>query len=342
VRHSCATLSLDLDDLWSYLKVRGDPAWQEFPSYLEEFVPRLVRFLDELGLRITVFVVGADAARPGTERLLELLVKHGHELGNHSYSHDSWLRAYPAKRLAEEIDRTDEAIERAVGSRPLGFRGPGFSWNGDLLNLLAQRNYVYDASTFPTFLTPLARAYYFRTARVEQGERERRRMLFGSWRDGFLPLRPYRWQVNGGRTLLEIPVTTMPGLRTPFHLSYLVYLSRFSMTAMEWYMRAALASCRIASVPPSVLLHPTDLLDARGVPRLAFFPGMDLSAEHKETVLRRALSLLVDQFDVCPLGQFSHQLAGSSLAVRSAPDESASVEASFPTGHNSRRYVGNL
>ena len=30
-----ATLSLDLDDAWSYRKTHGDPGWKELPTYLD-------------------------------------------------------------------------------------------------------------------------------------------------------------------------------------------------------------------------------------------------------------------------------------------------------------------
>ena len=35
-----ASLSLDLDNKWSYLKTHGDPGWESFPSYLGILVPR--------------------------------------------------------------------------------------------------------------------------------------------------------------------------------------------------------------------------------------------------------------------------------------------------------------
>ena len=45
-----ASLSLDLDNLWSYLKIHGDPAWEALPSYLGVAVPRVLGFLAERGL----------------------------------------------------------------------------------------------------------------------------------------------------------------------------------------------------------------------------------------------------------------------------------------------------
>ena len=34
-----ASISLDLDDQWSYMKVHGDEGWETFPSYLDVVLP---------------------------------------------------------------------------------------------------------------------------------------------------------------------------------------------------------------------------------------------------------------------------------------------------------------
>ncbi len=57
-----ASLSLDADNKWSYLKTHGDPGWESFPSYLDVLVPRVLNFLAQRKLLITFFVVGQDAA----------------------------------------------------------------------------------------------------------------------------------------------------------------------------------------------------------------------------------------------------------------------------------------
>ncbi|RMD81773.1 MAG: polysaccharide deacetylase, partial [Candidatus Dadabacteria bacterium] len=161
-----AGLSLDLDNAWSYLKTHGSRAWRELPSYLDVLVPRALDLLEELGLRITFFIVGQDAALARHHRVLRLIVERGHEVGNHSFSHEPWLHLYDPARIAEEIDQSARAIEEATGARPRGFRGPGFSVSPAVLEALADRGYLYDASTLPTYLGPLARLYYFRRARL--------------------------------------------------------------------------------------------------------------------------------------------------------------------------------
>ncbi len=90
-------------------------------------------------------------------------------------------------------------------------------------------------------LNPLARAYLFSTSNLTAEEKKQRSALFGTWKDAFRPVRPFQWSLNGGR-LLELPVTTLPGLKVPMHLSYLIYLAKFSRVAARAYLRFALAS----------------------------------------------------------------------------------------------------
>lgn len=297
-----ASVSLDADNLWSYLKVHGDGAWQSWPSYLDRLVPLALETLSALDLRVTFFVVGRDAELAPDRAVLRELTARGHEVGNHSYHHEPWLHRYTAAQLDDEIRRAEDAIADATGSRPTGFRGPGFSWSPALLEVLAARGYRYDASTLPTFIGPLARAYYFRTARLSREERAERALLFGSVRDGFRPVRPYRWELPSGRRLLEIPVTTIPGIRLPFHLTYLLYLSRISERLMSAYLRSAIAACRLTGVAPSFLLHPLDLLSGEDVPELRFFPGMDLPSARKRELFLRTLTVLRDAFTLVPMG----------------------------------------
>src|SRR6266699_2475525 len=89
-----ASVSLDLDDKWTYMKTHGDARWESFPSYLETVVPRVLRFLGERSLRITFFIVGQDAALARNGRVLRSIAEAGHEVGNHSFHHEPWLHLY--------------------------------------------------------------------------------------------------------------------------------------------------------------------------------------------------------------------------------------------------------
>ena len=302
-----ASVSLDLDNLWSYQKVHGDAGWESFPSYLDVVVPRVLDFLAARGLRITFFIVGQDAALPKNRDAMARLGLTDHEVGNHSFAHEPWLHRYSPEQVDDELARAETAIFDATGKRPRGFRGPGFSVSATVLEVLLRRGYRYDASTLPTYIGPLARAYYFMTAQLRREQREEREVLFGTVRDGLRPVGPYLWDLPAG-PLLEVPVTTFPGVKVPIHLSYVLYLSTFSPLAARTYFRTALSACRAAGVEPSLLLHPLDFLGGDDVRELAFFPAMGLPAATKVERVSAYLGDLADRFDVVPMGVHAEDL----------------------------------
>ncbi|MDX2288228.1 MAG: polysaccharide deacetylase family protein [Hyphomicrobiaceae bacterium] len=314
-----ASLSLDLDNVWAYLKTNGDPGWQTFPGYFDLVVPRILEMLDRHGLRITFFVVGQDAARAENAAALRSIAQAGHEIANHSFHHEPWIAMRPPAEIDAELAATEDALLAATGQRPVGFRGPSFALSADLLDVLAARGYRYDASTFPSVLGPLARAYYFANARIDRDGRRQRQAMFGSFTDGLRPLRPYRWATTA-RPVIELPVTTWPGLRVPIHLTYVMFLAARSPALARTYFATALTACRVAGVAPSILLHPTEFLGADDTDRLAFFPGMGLAAEVKLAVLDAALTRLAASFRVVTMCEHADLAeATGRLSVRNVP-----------------------
>jgi peptidoglycan/xylan/chitin deacetylase (PgdA/CDA1 family) len=317
VQAPVASLSLDLDNQWSYMKIHGDAGWERYPSYLDVVVPRAIDLLGSLGLRVTVFVVGQDAALAKNRASISALAEAGHEIGNHSFRHEPWLDRYSEPEMHDELGRAEDAIEDVTGVIPRGFRGPGYALSKTAVRVLIARGYEYDASTLPTVVGPLARAYYFRTARLTEAERAERSTLYGSWQDGLRPITPYRWTV-GSHTLVELPVTTFPVLRLPIHMSYIVKLSSYSAAAAARYFDAAIRFCKAKSIGPSILLHPLDLISSTDVSGLDFFPGMSIPVLQKLEWVAAACERLARAFDVVPLGEHVARVARTNLPVRSA------------------------
>ena len=75
-----ASLSLDLDNKWSYMKTHGDAGWESLPSYLDVCVPRVLKFLKERDLQITFFIVGQDAALDKNSKAIGQIAEAGHEI----------------------------------------------------------------------------------------------------------------------------------------------------------------------------------------------------------------------------------------------------------------------
>jgi peptidoglycan-N-acetylglucosamine deacetylase len=108
----------------------GDPAtmaltFDDGPN--PSITPGLLDLLERYDARGTFFLTGKHTrAFPG---LAKELSDRGHAVGNHTETHPK-LTFLSSRRIAEELDRCDEAITSATGKAirwmrpPFGFRGP--------------------------------------------------------------------------------------------------------------------------------------------------------------------------------------------------------------------------
>jgi peptidoglycan-N-acetylglucosamine deacetylase len=308
-----ASISLDLDNQWAYLKTQGIESWSTFPSYLDKVVPRILGQLEQLDQKITFFVVGADAERAENHSALSSIAAAGHEIANHSYLHEPWLHLYSPTELNNDFDRTERALEAISGRKPVGFRGPGFSSSPAVRAELCRRGYQYDASVFPTVIGPLARTYFMLKSNLSPEEKAKRSGLYGSFRSAFGSLSPYAIEPG----LMEMPVTTLPLLRLPVHMSYLLFLAQFSEGLARMYWRTALMLCRVRGISPSMLLHPTDYLDITDVPEFTFFPGIRIPAARKMNLVRDVIASLQRHYR--PTTMLEHQREVASQSIVSSP-----------------------
>ena len=311
-----ASLSLDLDNKWSYLRTYGSSSWREYPSYLPSVVPTILEFLRRHDLKITFFVVGRDVKSPKHTECIQSIAADNHDIANHSFNHQPWLHLLSDEELDREIGSTEEAIFDVTGRETNGFRGPGYSISKTHLNVLARRGYRYDASVFPNLLNPLSRAYLFAKSSLSREEKEQRKGLFGSFSDAMRPVEAFVWELSSDR-LIEIPVTTMPFFRLPFHFSYILYLSAYSKWLAILYFRFALNLCLRASTVPSLLLHPLDFLGGEDEPDISFFPGMNLTRSHKLDILSRCITELTRGFRVLSMAAQIAEIENSGQDLRS-------------------------
>jgi hypothetical protein len=302
-----ASFSLDLDNTWSYLKDHCDPRWKSYPSCLSTVVPIVLDFLASRELKLTFFVIGKDAQCDYNLKALKQLADHGHEIGNHSLNHEASMQNLGEDEIANELAEAQKAIERATGYKPLGFRGPGYCSSRALLNAVRNLGFEYDCSTLPSILSPVARIVLFRGVEMGPEDKDARKEHFGRFRDGYRPLKPFEWRTQRG-DLLEIPVTTIPLLRVPFHMTYLMWLRQYSESLSLGYLRFALFVCRMRRIEPSFLLHSLDFLGKDDVPELARFPGMLLARKHKLEFLDKVMTVFQSAFDVVPMAEHARRI----------------------------------
>ena len=91
------------------------------------YTPAVLDLLKRWNARATFFVLGKEVE--AHSELARRIVAEGHALGSHGYSH-TLLAFLSASRTWEELERADQAIQAATGSRPkllrppYGFRNP--------------------------------------------------------------------------------------------------------------------------------------------------------------------------------------------------------------------------
>jgi len=49
--------------------------------------------------------------------VLKSIIERGHEIGNHSFHHESWLKTYSKEKIEAEIEMAEEAIVKATGNK---------------------------------------------------------------------------------------------------------------------------------------------------------------------------------------------------------------------------------
>lgn len=103
-----------------------------------DLTPDLADLLRKHGAQATFFVLGEKAARHPD--VVRHLLRDGHTIGNHGFSHRRLLGT-PRRHIDAEVGRTDRLLRAITGRRPRLFRPP-YGWFGPgLLHVLKANEY---------------------------------------------------------------------------------------------------------------------------------------------------------------------------------------------------------
>ncbi len=258
---SFVSVSIDLDEIECYLAIHGIPVDGDGGAsdlVYSKGLPRAMRLFEELGIKATYFVVGKDLEKsPASRSLVQELALAGNEIGNHTMTHRYDFSTLSAREQEEEIRLGGDAIERATGARPIGFRAPGYNVNLGILALLEEQGYQYDSSVFP------CPAYYAAKAgaigiKALQGRRSA--SIVGDPRVLTAPTLPYRVDdvnlYSRGNGFPELPISVVTKARLPF-----IGTSISVMGSVP----AKLLAKQAAKLPfVNLELHGIDFIDAEG------------------------------------------------------------------------------
>jgi hypothetical protein len=218
-----AAISVDLDEVPRYSAIHGhtSPAGPSAHAVYDRCIPRLTEWLSDESIRATFFAIGEDLGRNENREAISSLHDAGHEIANHSYHHRYDLTRLALAEMREDVERGADAIEGACGTRPTGFRAPGYTVTDALFSALDVAGVEYDSSVFP------CPSYYAAKVAALAAIRLRRRTsvsivdspsVLRAPREPYRIGRPY-WRRGDG--MLELPIGVTP-LQLPFIGSSLI------------------------------------------------------------------------------------------------------------------------
>ncbi|MDY7228990.1 polysaccharide deacetylase family protein [Hyalangium rubrum] len=307
-----ASISVDLDSLHHYCRIHGLPETvlddRARALVYATAVPRFQELLGAVGVPGTFFAIGEDLSDAGAAAALRRAHDAGIEVANHSYAHDYALTRRAPESIREELVRGEEAILAVTGTRPVGFRAPGYTLNAALYAATVERGYLYGSSVFPAAPYYAAKAAVMGalalTGRPSRSVLDSPRVLLAP-RTPYRPepAQPYR---RGAGPVLELPMAVTPGVRFPF-------IGTFATTLPLFGIRAAWLACR-GDAFFNFELHAVDVLDETdGIPPELVRQQRDLlvSASRKMQRLETLFRWLKEERDVVTLREAAERLSHS-------------------------------
>ena len=142
------TFDLDAETMWT----SRDPANRDRPVLLSQGaygwkvgMPRILALLERYGIAATFFIPGEVIEARWS--LCEEVLKKGHEIAHHSWSH-RWITSLTADEELEEMNRGIEIIHRLTGKNPAGWRSPAAEFSPRTLPMLIEKGFSYSSNFF--------------------------------------------------------------------------------------------------------------------------------------------------------------------------------------------------
>ncbi len=145
-------LTVDLEDwfqVYNFSRVIPFCEWHSQEQRIVRNTQRLLDILDQHNTKATFFVLGWTAEH--YPFLVKEIQARGHEIACHGYNHKPIFKMN-RHEFKEDLEKAVNAIKKATGFVPKGFRAPSFSVRKDTLwalDVLKQKGFEYDSSMVP-------------------------------------------------------------------------------------------------------------------------------------------------------------------------------------------------
>ncbi|MFC1475536.1 XrtA system polysaccharide deacetylase [Candidatus Zixiibacteriota bacterium] len=225
-------LSVDVED-WFQAEAQTGAVkfadWENIELRVWPNVMTLLAIFERFGVHATFFMLGWIVEKlPG---IVESIAAGGHEIGSHGYTHRLAFNQ-DRSEFTKDIEQSVALIRKAADVEIKGYRAPSFSigertpW---AWKVLADAGLAYDSSIFPVHHD-----------------------TYGS---PDLPRYPFRFELEDGRVVDEIPLTTVRFMGHNLPAAGGGYLRLFPY----WYTRRAIRAANRIGQPAVVYLHPWEI-----------------------------------------------------------------------------------
>ena len=296
-------IQIDVDGLWVIFQHFGFEHSCSEDLLYESALPGFLDFFDAHNVKATLFVVGKDLQTPFKVKLLKKAVENGHEIANHTMNHAEGFSFLPLDKKIKEIEDAERIIRDTLGVNVKGFRTPSNDVDSETLKILEDRGYTYDSSLLPTYYGPLLKKLKFASLKVPRKDH-----YLGKCAYGFAPLEPYHpayetiWK-KGEMKIIEIPITTMPWLRMPFHTSFTLASYQLGFKCGLFNLGYGLLS--LTNLPLNFVFHTNELSVPIYDERIRRQLGLNLPLETKQKICNHILTRIKKDFDIVTTLEYS-------------------------------------
>lgn len=103
------------------------------------FTPEILAILKQKQVKATFFMIGKEMEK--YPEVVRQVVRQGHVIGNHTYTHPSNIEADTQGQVRRELEQCEKVIERMTGKRSHLFRPPKGLMDGAVFNTATEEGY---------------------------------------------------------------------------------------------------------------------------------------------------------------------------------------------------------
>lgn len=125
--------------------------WDDYPDRVEANTRAVLKLLDRHSVRATFFILGWTARK--FPHLVTEIQRAGHEIGSHSFWHQSIYELTP-EQFAEDLRDSCDVLAQITSQPVTSYRAPSFSVTNDslwALEILMEAGIEFDSSIFPIY-----------------------------------------------------------------------------------------------------------------------------------------------------------------------------------------------